>query len=206
MQTTGKLTTFCVQVLILVLNSSLTIRGAAQDSIVSVTEQQSCLHAARKLLGPKVEILKIGHLSESTHIEAIIAIRVPGLKDDKYGIPISRLLIVQKDKDHWSAVLTVDREITNSAGYVGFDFIDDSNPIQYYRANFSGRGVKWGNRDPKLFTLILTSMDRTGRTDEEDLGTGIGWNTAVGRFQEIDPNGEEFRPEVKNPKHIRSRR
>jgi hypothetical protein len=33
---------------------------------------------------------------------------------------------------------------------------------------------------------------------------GIGWNPAVGRFQEIEPNGVEFAPEVKNPEHIRS--
>jgi hypothetical protein len=48
-------------------------------------------------------------------------------------------------------------------------------------------------------------MARDGRIDPGDTGLGIGWNRAVGRFQEIEPNGEEFSPEVKTPKHIKIR-
>jgi hypothetical protein len=43
------------------------------------------------------------------------------------------------------------------------------------------------------------------KIDLEDMGLGIGWNPAEGRFQEIEPNGEGFTPEVKAPTHIRSR-
>ena len=48
-------------------------------------------------------------------------------------------------------------------------------------------------------------MTREGKIDVEDMGMGIGWNPAVGRFQEIEPSGEEFAQEVKNPKRIRNR-
>jgi len=103
----------------------------------------------------------------------------------------------------WEPELKADAndEITNGAGYVGIDFIDDSRPIPYYRVNFSS---SWGARDPSLFTIVLVSMNRDGKIDPEDAGTAIGWNPEVGRFQEIEPNGEEFAPEVKAPKHIRT--
>jgi hypothetical protein len=54
--------------------------------------------------------------------------------------------------------------------------------------------------------MILFYMTRDGKGDEEEIGTGIGWNPAVGRFQEIASNGEEFVVEVKAPKHIRTSR
>jgi hypothetical protein len=100
--------------------------------------------------------------------------------------------------------LNVDLEVTNSAGYVGINFIDDSYLFPYYRVDSSDRGAHWGARDASKYTLMLFSMTRVGKVDGCVIGIGIGWNPAVGRFQEIDPNGEEFAPEVKNPKHMRS--
>jgi hypothetical protein len=164
--------------------------------------QASCLQAARKFLGSNAEVLECGHLSDSAHLEAVAAIRVPRLKDDRNGIPISRLVILRQGNSGWGSEISVDKEITNGAGYVGFNFIDDSHPFPYYRVDFSDRGAKWGARDPSQFTLVLLPMTRDGKVDVGDVGIGIGWNAAVGRFQEIEPNGEKFAPEVKNPKHI----
>ena len=132
------------------------------------------------------------------------AIRVRGLKDDRSGVPISKLVILRRAKSQWNLELNIDKEITNSAGYIGIDFIDDSDPFQYYRAKVSDRAAIWGDREPSKFTLVLDFMNRAGKVDEGGIGIGIGWNPAVGRFQEIEPNGEEFAPERKNPKHIRT--
>ena len=127
-----------------------------------------------------------------------------GLKDDKKGIPISRLKILRGDGSQWKTELNVDLEVTNSAGYVAFTLIDDSDPYPYYRVNLSDRGARWGDRDPSQFTLVLLPMTRAGKVDPGDEGIGIGWNPAVGRFQEIEPSGVEFVPEEKSAKHIRS--
>jgi hypothetical protein len=164
--------------------------------------QASCLQAARKLLGSNAEVIKCGHLSDAAHLQAVVAIRVPSLKDDRNGIPISKLAILRQGNSGWDSEINVDKEITNAAGYVGFNFIDDSHPFPYYRVNFSDRGAKWGARDQSQFTLVLLPMTRDGKVDVGDVGIGIGWNPAVERFQEIEPNGEKFAPEVKNPKHI----
>jgi hypothetical protein len=174
--------------------------------LVDATDRESCLQAARKMLGPGGEVLKCGHLNNATTLETIIATRVPGLKDDKHGISVSRLLVLRRNKSQWDIELTVDKEIKNSAGFIGVNFIDDSHPCPYYRVNFSDQGAKWGDRSPSLFTMVLVSITQQGKVDEDDLGLGIGWNPAVGRFQEIEPNGEEFAFEKKTPKHIRNPR
>jgi hypothetical protein len=179
-------------------------KAPMQDPSIKETDHEGCLQAARELLGPEAEMLKCGHLSDVAHLEAVVGIRVQGLKDDKNGIPISKLEILQRVKSHWESVLIIDGEIKNSEGYVGADFIDDSHPFPYYRVDLTDRGAQWGDRTPQQFTLVLLSMTRDGKVDEGDMGLGIGWNPAVGRFQEIEPNGEELAPEVKTPKHIRS--
>jgi hypothetical protein len=156
------------------------------------------------LLGPDGQVLKCGHLVDAIGLEAVVVSRVPGLKDSKDGIPISKLLILREVGTQWNSELKVDREITNSAGYVGSDFIDDSHPFPYYRAKFTDQGAQWGARPASQFTLVLHSMTRDGKIDPEDIGLGIGWNLAVGRFQEIEPDGEHFAPEVTAPRHIRN--
>ncbi len=178
--------------------------SVAQDVPISKTDHDLCLQAALKLLGPAAEVLKCGHLSDPTHMEVVAGIRVPGLKDDRNGAPISKLVILRQGNSQWEIELNVDKEITNSAGYVGFNFIDDSHPFPYYRVNFTDQGASWGARKPSQFTLVLLPMTQDGRVDPRDIGFGIGWNPAVGRFQEIEPNGEQFASEIKAPKHIRS--
>jgi hypothetical protein len=178
--------------------------GLAQNLPVTQTDKTNCLKAARKLLGSSAEILKCGHLSDDDNLEAVAAIRVPGLKDDGHGTPISKLMILRQGKARWDTELNIDKEITNGEGYIGIDFIDDSDPFPYYRVHFSDRGATWGARDPSQFTLVLIPMTRDGKLDVGGIGIGIGWNPAVRRFQEIEPSGEEFAPEVKAPGHIRS--
>ena len=140
-----------------------------------------------------------------SHLDAVVALRVTNLKNDKNGIPISVLLILRQNRTEWNTDLKVDKEVTNSEGYVGINFIYDSDPFPYNRASFTDQGARWGDRSPSQFTLVLRPMTREGKIDVEDMGMGIGWNPAVGRFQEIEPSGEEFAQEVKNPKRIRNR-
>jgi hypothetical protein len=181
-----------------------TLQASIQNLPIDANRKGECLQAARKLLGPDGQVLKCGHLVDPTVLEAVVVSRVPGLKDNKDGIPVSKLLILREIGTQWKSELEVDREITNSAGYVGINFIDDSHPYPYYRAKFTDEGAQWGARSASQFTLVLLSMTRGGKIDPEELGIGIGWNLAAGRIQEIEPDGEHFAPEVTTPKHIRN--
>jgi len=148
-------------------------------------------------------MVKCGSIHDSA-LEVVAIVRVQGLREDSDGIPISRLAILKRQSGRWVSELNVNEEITNEAGYVGIDFIDDSHSAPYYRLKTSDKGARWGDRQPSQFTLVFLSMSRAGKVDPEDLGTGIGWNPAVSRFQEIGPSGDEFVTEVKNPKHFRA--
>jgi hypothetical protein len=65
-------------------------------------------------------MLKCGYFNDPAHLETVVAIRVRGLKDDSKGIPVSKLMILRREKHQWTVALNVDGdEIKNSAGYVG---------------------------------------------------------------------------------------
>jgi hypothetical protein len=198
-----------IMLIALCSKSKLTGTNAAQDAnakdlLSDVKDRDKCLQAAQKVFGPSGELLKCGHFNNAAILETVVATRVPGLKDDKLGIPVTKLMILRWDKFQWNTELSVDKEIANGAGYVGFNFIDDTHRYPYFRVNFTDRGAKWGGRSASQFTLVFISMTRVGKVDSEDLGLGIGWNPAVGRYQELEPNGEVFVPEVSSPKHIRN--
>jgi hypothetical protein len=176
-------------------------KAPAQELPITKADQEDCLQAGRQFLGPDAVMLKCGHLSDTGHLEAVAAIRVRGLKDDKDGIPISKLMILRRDKSQWNLELNVDKEITNSAGYVRSEIIDDSHPFPYYRVCLIDN---LGNCDPSKSILGLTAMSRKGKIVKGEIGIAIRWNPAVGRFQEMEPQGEGFAPEEKNPKHIRT--
>jgi hypothetical protein len=177
--------------------------SSIQSGPVSGADSKRCLEAAIKELGSNGIVLRCGQLTNVKSLEAVVAVRVPGLKDDRNGIPISELRILREDRSQWESELNIDREVTNGAGYLGVDFIDDSHAFPFYRINFTDRGARWGSRAASQFTLVLFSMSRDGRPEPGDMGLGIGWNPLVGRYQELEPNGEEFAPEVKVPKHIK---
>jgi hypothetical protein len=175
----------------------------SQSAPVREDDSKKCLEAARKELGPDGIVLRCGHLIGGAGLEAVVAVRVLGLKDDGHGIPISSLKVLRENGHKWDSQLNVDREVMNGAGYLGVNFIYDAHLFPYHRVTFTDHGAKWGARTASQFTLILFSIDREGRLEPGDVGLGIGWNAAVGRFQEIEPNGEDFAPEVKAPKHIK---
>lgn len=179
-------------------------REQASQSITDGTSGSAlCIQAARRELGPNGIVLKCEDLIGDKGLEAVVAVRVPGLKDNTLGVPVSALKILRRRGSGWDSQLNVDQEATNNAGYIGADFIDNSYPFPYHWANFTDRGAKWGDRSSSQFTLVLFSMNYRGKVGPDDVGLGIGWNPAVGRFQELEPNGDDFVSEVKVPKHAR---
>ena len=112
---------------------------------VGAADRDSCLSASQQFLGSRAVMLRCGHLSDAANLDAVAALRVPGLKEDnERGVPISKLLILRRGQLGWQRALAVDKEITNSAGYVGIDFIDDSHLFPYFRVSFSDQGSGWG--------------------------------------------------------------
>jgi hypothetical protein len=118
------------------------------------------------------------------------------------GIPLSKFVIIKEVSDsHWSAELIGDNNwIRNDAGYLGLEFIDDSERFSGYRVSVEEHrsgGVPG-------FTFYVYYLAPNG--EDEGIAVEIGWNPSVGRFQEFqygaDPEG--FRNEVRNPPHIRS--
>jgi hypothetical protein len=133
-------------------------------------------------------------------------VRLRQFRETADGIPVSKFVVLrQVSSSGWSIVLTADKNwIRNDAGYVGFEAgssIDDSYRITGYRVSFfdhNSDGVPG-------FTISLYYLTPSG--DNDGLPMEVGWNPSVGRFQwfayEVEPHG--FRPEVKNPPHIRTR-
>lgn len=182
--------------------SSAQTSNDTHKSIPQMTNKSTCLDAARVSLGPRAEVLKCGAIHDSD-LEVAAITRVQGLRDDNDGIPIARLVILKRESGSWVTELNINEEITNPAGYVGIDYIDDSQEEPYYRLKTSADGAKWGTRQSSQFTLVLRYMSRAGKVDSEEEGIGIGWNPTASRFQEIAPSGDIFLSETKNPKHIR---
>jgi hypothetical protein len=168
------------------------------------TAARSCLEAARKVLGSEAEVIKCGHLTGTDALETVAAIRLTQFKETKAdGIPVSKLVILRRERMQWAVELTADKNwIRNGVGYIGIDFIDDSDDFVGYRCLCSGEG----SQDVPGFGIALFYLSPQG--DNEGIDTDINWNPAVGRFQEYafydDPPG--FKPENKNPPHIRTRK
>jgi hypothetical protein len=164
---------------------------------------QRCLEAAKKALGSEAEVLKCGHLTRSGRLETVAAIRLRQFKTLRNSIPVLRLVVLRQNGSRWETMLTADMQnlIRNSIGYIGVDFIDDSEDEDFvgYRVSFSTEGTRGAPR----FMIWLKYLDREER--DEGVAIGISWNPSVGRFQEYSENYEPmgFHPEKKNPMHLR---
>jgi hypothetical protein len=170
----------------------------------SAIQQQVCVDAAHKVLGEHAQILKCGPLNDPRIQETVAVIRTGGTLDRDYGLAISQLVILRHEAPGWRVALRVGKEITNDAGYIGIDFIDDSSPFYGYGVQFLDR------RDDgkRAFVLSLSYLMKGGKVDTEALRTEIAWDDKVGRYREFGLNSEPegFKPELKNPPHIRPRR
>jgi len=166
------------------------------------SEAKSCSDAAKKALGFEGEVVRCGYLTGADTLEAVAVLRLEQFRDRGDSIAVSKLVILRQNSPEWNVELTADRGwIRNSAGYVGIEFIDDSEQIFGYRASFSDRR----SDDVAAYTIYLNFLSPTGHN--EGTAIEISWNPSVARFQEFaygeDPEG--FKPEIKNPPHIRTR-
>lgn len=188
----------CSGVLLLCSSSFPSVYGLEQkqSSVASETDIKSCLGAAKKALGPNAEVLKCGKLTGREGLEAVAALRIRKLRQTQEEVAVSRLVILRRSRSGWKRELNVRQEITNSAGYVGLDFIDDSSEYRGYYVSFSDHR----SDDTPGFTIYLSDIVPNG---DPEWPVQIAWNPAVQRFQEYagDRDPEGFRPEIKNPPH-----
>ena len=91
------------------------------------TNQGSCLDAAASTVGARAVVLRCGDLNASGTLEAVVA--VPLKPDRKDCVPVSRLLVLRRDPTGWKPAFEAGphSEIKNTEGYVGVDYIDDSD-------------------------------------------------------------------------------
>jgi hypothetical protein len=179
-------------------------RGQLEEARKGPTAQTSqvCSDAAKRLLGPKVEILKCGFLNDTTILETVAIVGIGCTPLHHEGTLVSRLAVLRKESSGWKAVLDVGKEITNGEGYVGIDYIDDSFQFHGYRIVLADH-----RSDGKpSFTIRLSYITQDGESDGIPLE--IAWNEKVGRYQEFTANEvpEGFRSEIKNPTHVRTRK
>jgi hypothetical protein len=175
----------------------------SQDHPAGISSQ-NCKEAAIEALGPTATVLRCGHLTRVDSLEVIAVIQLRQFREARNAVAVSKLVILRKNTSQWETLLTADRQnwIRNNAGYIGVEFIDDSADFVGYRISFSDEG----SGDISKFTIWFNYLSPKGQN--EGIETGITWNPSVGRFQEFPENQEPegFQPEIKNPKHIRTRR
>lgn len=154
----------------------------------------NCLKTARKILGPTAELLKYGDLNKNGAVEALAAVRLRGRNTSIDGTLISRALILRHEGSSWAVVLDISNHVTNSQGFVGIEFIDDSPFYGYALSVADAR-----NNGTKAFTIYLVYLNKV--RESEGAPMEISWNVKVGRYQEYaygdDP--PRFKPELKNP-------
>jgi hypothetical protein len=167
----------------------------------ATTNNQECKNAAQRVLGTEAEVLECGQLSLSGELEVLAAIRLKGFKDTELGIPVSKFIVLRKDKPEWVMELIADQKpVRNNAGYVGVTDIDDTDDYSRYRLSVEGEEVN--AKEP--LCLLLRYIDPDGKTEAWPLE--ICWNPAVKRFQEYSEDiPPEFKSEIQNPKHFRSK-
>lgn len=167
-------------------------------SSAQIKQDRACVDAARKALGHDAVVLKCGHLTDTKSLETVAAVRLRPSLDEGNWFAVSELVVLRQNGSEWTKEFSADRKwMRNPVGFIGIDFIDDSDPFIGYRASFSDRAHG--------FCIAASYLAPDG--ESEGIATEICWNPAVGRFQEFsynqDPEG--FKPEVVNPPHIRQK-
>jgi hypothetical protein len=139
--------------------------------------------------------MRCSHLEKGVAV-AIAFIRLKQFTENREGIPISKLVILRQTDSRWEVTLDVAKQIRNPYGYVGIDYIDDSEQYPGFRVAISDRG-----KQP--FVLELSYLRQDGGS--EGIPIYISWNPATSRFQELASNEgdpDEFKGELRNPPRI----
>jgi hypothetical protein len=185
-----------------ILANQRTATGAGDTP--SPTDRQKCLTEAKNALGLSAEVLKCGHLNDPQVLEVIAAIRVKTITTHKGFVPISQMAVLRETHSNWTPALAVHDYITNEAGYLAMDYVDDSVKTQLFAVAFE-HGIDWGGgKEGENFLIELYYIDPKGF--EEGISVGVAWNPVIGRYQELDDGGDGFKPELKNPPPIRTKK
>lgn len=164
--------------------------------------EQRCVAAGKQALGPDAQALKCGHLTGSDALEAVAAVRLKQARTTDLGIPVSKFVVLRWDKSEWTPMLTADQTaIRNAMGYIGADFINDSDTCSRYRISFSDEG---SHKTPG-FAISVFYFRPDGHGDG-GAPIEIAWNRSVGRFQQYNENEDPlgFQPEKKDLPHVRT--
>lgn len=166
-----------------------------QKPATQTSDTEKCLTGARAVLGPSVEVLKCGTLTNTADLEAVAAIRLKQFQSPE-ELAVSQLVILREAAPRWQIELTVDKWITNPNGYLGIQFIDDSAKHVGYKVKF----YEHRSDGAPGFTIQFRYLHGDG-TSEWPIQ--ISWNPAVKRFQTFayDEEPPRFEPELKNPPH-----
>ena len=158
---------------------------------------KDCLDAVTKALGPNAQVAKYGHLIGQKSIEVVAYIKLKEFKKYSKGIAISKLVVLQKTNSHWDTVLNVSKQLTNPLGYIGIDFIDDSQEYPGWLLSL------YDHRPDGVPGLCISFGYLRSNGEIEGIPIEISWNKAMARFQEfvINEAPEGFRSEINNPPH-----
>jgi hypothetical protein len=154
----------------------------------------SLVAKAQGLIGSKAELIRFGHLSVGAPLEGVAILRL-GQTSKHLEVPVSRLIILRLNGSDWTTVFDAGREMTNPAGYVGLDYIDDDFKFEGYDVALNEKGSDAEDR----FTLYFTLLG-----PDPGWPTEVGWNKATGRYQEMSDDARDkvlFTPELKDPPH-----
>ncbi len=160
---------------------------------------QEYLEAARTALGPGAVVLRVAHPDGTDSTEVLAALSLASIPPSQGCTPVSHIVVLRRSTEGWQTVLDADKDgqVKNPEGYVGVDYIDDSqeNRSPGYCADLS-------QELDKHFSLALTYLTAAGA--EDGIPVYVEWNDKVGRYQSSiinsDPPG--FESELKNPPHV----
>jgi hypothetical protein len=186
----------------LVLLLPLLFVGVASGQSISSNQAQACLEAARRALGPTANVAKCGHLTRTAALETVAVVKLRHPPKSCGGVAVSKLEVLREHEPQWNVELTLERWAHNQVGYVGLDFIDDT---QQFESTFAGHCVWLSDHidEGKTgFTIFFNVLYRNG--EMEGWGPEVAWNPSIGRFQEYREDGQTppFKSEIKNPERL----
>lgn len=194
----------CLRMLELMILTSLWVFFGSLSNAQSVhravdSERQmlDCLKAGKDALGDHSDVLKCGEFNSPGVLEVVAALRKHVHGNDSGDIFVSRLVILRREGPIWKTALDSARQIRNSHGYVGIDFIDDVSPFWGYAVQFHDHRAD----GEKSFVISLAYM--ATEKDKDELPVDISWDQTVGRYREFSANSEPvgFKAEIGNPPH-----
>lgn len=101
---------FCELVLIVFTLVSCGCQHGAKNSDTKAVPEvapKECQDTATRFLGSGVVVEKCGHLIGGLSVELVALVKLRKFAEDQNGIPISRLIILQKVDSQWKDILNV---------------------------------------------------------------------------------------------------